>query len=376
MGPSSAEVDSSTAKRALQPILQKEVAQEPAQKKGKGIGKQNFTNQSPKKRVWGSKKWSKEIEMTASTPIKPSGVKSPDKKREEARAAQTQTEADERNEESMKQKLEEHESEIHYILKDAHKMWKNQTWFNHQLIAMQRKEAAQQYIFTGWSEIHEGCTSEDRDRIILWALMQAGVAPFARDISHQTQSDKLSPISIVTFKNSWQRQRLAQFMASITKSNKGITYWNADGEVNSRVQIKGRIQICTYDRVLGLPLKAALEIIDRNGLNKSDLEKNWKFGELRTSGSIILKAKTDVEMGICKVFVRKDLFQCFLNGWTDAWDKVTSAPSARSKARSSGKEEQEERKIRVPYEIKLVQFTEHPEDADMDAQKSTEEKEE
>eukprot|EP00438_Fugacium_kawagutii_P029587 Skav213419 [mRNA] locus=scaffold38:160714:161499:- [translate_table: standard] len=261
-------------------------------------------------------------------------------------------------------------------MKDAHKMWKSQTWFNHQLIAMQRKEAAQQYIFTGWSELHEGCTSEDRDRIILWALMQAGVASYARDISHQTQSDKLSPISIVTFKNSWQRQRLAQFMASVTKSNNGITFWSADGQVNSRVQIKGRIQICAYDRVLGLPLKAALEIIDSNGINKSTLEKNWKLGELRTSGNIILKAKTDVEFGICKVFVRQDLFEFFLHGWSDAWEKVTTAPSTRAKAKSSGKGEQEERKIRVPYEIKLVQFTEHPDDAKMDAQKSAEEKSE
>ena len=257
------------------------------------------------------------MEQSASTPVKPSGVKTPDKVRT---SIETQTEqTDSITEESVAKRLTAAEEEIRYILNDANKMWKNQTWYNHQLIAMQRKEAAMQYIFTGWTDIPNGCSTEDRDRVISWALMQAGVAQYALDISHQSQIDKLSPISIVTFRNSWQRHRLATFMATLSKTNQGISYWAADGEVSSKVKIKGRIQICTYDRVLGLPLKAALEIIGSNDLGSDTVEKIWKFGELRaSSGLIIVKVKTDIEMGISKVFIHKDLFEIFLRGWEAA----------------------------------------------------------
>eukprot|EP00435_Cladocopium_sp_Y103_P040612 s1141_g11.t1 len=115
---------------------------------------------------------------------------------------------------------------------------------------------------------------------------------------------------------------------------------------------------------MGLPLKAALEIFGSQNLSGNSMEKNWKFGELRMSGRIILKAKTDIEMGICKVFVHKDLFELVMNGWSAAWEKAITAPqSTKSSSKSSGKGGQEERKIRVPFEIKLVKFSEHPEDA-------------
>ena len=353
-------------KRSLHTILEKE--QEPAHKKGKGTGKNSSPNATAGKRVWGSKRWSKEMEQSASTPVKPSGVKTPDKVRT---SIETQTEqTDSITEESVAKRLTAAEEEIRYILNDANKMWKNQTWYNHQLIAMQRKEAAMQYIFTGWTDIPNGCSTEDRDRVISWALMQAGVAQYALDISHQSQIDKLSPISIVTFRNSWQRHRLATFMATLSKTNQGISYWAADGEVSSKVKIKGRIQICTYDRVLGLPLKAALEIIGSNNLGSDTVEKIWKFGELRaSSGLIIVKVKTDIEMGISKVFIHKDLFEIFLRGWEAAWNKVTVAPSSsKSNTKSSGKGIAEERRIRVPFEVKLVKFHDYPEDEKVDSE--------
>ena len=200
--------------------------------------------------------------------------------------------------------------------------------------------------------------------------MQAGVAQYALDISHQSQIDKLSPISIVTFRNSWQRHRLATFMATLSKTNQGISYWAADGEVSSKVKIKGRIQICTYDRVLGLPLKAALEIIGSNNLGSDTVEKIWKVGGLRaSSGLIIVKVKTDIEIGISKVFIHKDLFEIFLRGWEAAWNKVTVAPSSsKSNTKSSGKGIALERRIRVPFEIKLVKFHDYPEGEKVDSE--------
>ena len=150
-------------------------------------------------------------------------------------------------------------------------------------------------------------------------------------------------------------------MATLAKTNNGISYWAADGEVSSKVKIKGRIQICTYDRVLGLPLKAALEILGSQNLGSDTVQKNWKFGELRaSSGQIVLKVKTSIEMGICKVFILKDLFEIFLRGWEVVWNKVTIAPSSSKSGAKSSMEEK--RRIRIPFEIKLVKFQEYPED--------------
>ena len=130
-------------KRSSHTILEKE--QEPAHKKGKGTGKNSSPNATAGKRVWGSKRWSKEMEQSASTPVKPSGVKTPDKVRT---SIETQTEqTDSITEESVAKRLPAAEEEIRYILNDANKIWKNQTWYNHQLIAMQRKEAAMQLHF-------------------------------------------------------------------------------------------------------------------------------------------------------------------------------------------------------------------------------------
>ena len=124
------------------------------------------------------------MKASASTPVKPSGVKSPDKIRSEAKTEvrTSQTESPSQSlEEPIERKLEEAESEISYLLQDANKMWKNQTWYN-----------AQQYIFTRWSDIPEGCTTEDRDRVISWALQQAGVAHFALHIYQPRIADRQS----------------------------------------------------------------------------------------------------------------------------------------------------------------------------------------
>ena len=58
---------------------------------------------------------------------------------------------------------------------------------------------------------------------------------------------------------------------------------------------------------MGLPLKAALQIIGSNNVSDK-VEKNGKTGELRIAGRIIMKAKTCIEIGICKVFFYKDFF--------------------------------------------------------------------
>jgi hypothetical protein len=99
-------------------------------------------------------------------------------------------------------------------------------------------------------------------------------------------------------------------MVIFSKINQGISYWAADDEVNSKMKIKEEIQIYIYNQVLGLPLKAVLEIIGSNNLGNNTVEKNWKFGELKaSSGLIIIKIK--IEMGINKIFIYKDLFEIF-----------------------------------------------------------------
>ena len=119
-----------------------------------------------------------------------------------------------------------------------------------------------------------------------------------------------------------------------------------------------------------MPLKAALEIIGSHNLGSDTVQKNRKFGELRTSsGQIIVKAKTDIEMGVCKVFIHKDLFEIFLKSWETAWNKVTTVPAlSKSGAKSSVRNAAEDRRIRVPFEIKLVNFQEHPEEDKVDSE--------
>ena len=126
-------------------------------------------------------------------------------------------------------------------------------------------------------------------------------------------------------------------MVIFSKTNQGISYWAADDEVNSKMKIKEEIQIYIYNQVLGLPLKAVLEIIGSNNLGNNTVEKNWKFGELKaSSGLIIIKIK--IEMGINKIFIYKDLFEIFPWGWETAWNKVTVTPSfSKSNTKSSGK---------------------------------------
>ena len=332
------------------------------QSKGSGKGPAN-----PQKRMWGSKKkWNKELESKAATPVKPSGIKSPDKKRVEVRQTGVNTEiepvAEENQMSVMQKRLEELDGEISYLMKDASRMWANQTWFNQQLIAAQRREAAQQYVFTGWNEIQDECIESDRDRVIEWALEQAGVSKFVDNISHRSQSEKMSPISIVTLKAAWQRQRLASYMSSISRSYGGISYWTADGQASNKLKIQGRVQICAFDRVMGLPLKAALEILGANQLGTEKVEKIWRYGELRASGNIVVKVKTDLEMGTCKVFVHTDLFEIFLMDWNRAWAKVTTIPKQTTKGDGKGGTKDAAQQIRVPFEIKLVKFKDHPED--------------
>jgi hypothetical protein len=100
------------------------------------------------------------------------------------------------------------------------------------------------------------------------------------------------------------------------------------------------------------------------------VELIWKVGGLRaSSGLIIVKVKTDIEIGISKVFIHKDLFEIFLRGWEAAWNKVTVAPSSsKSNTKSSGKGIALERRIRVPFEIKVVKFHDYPEDEKVDSE--------
>ena len=117
-------------------------------------------------------------------------------------------------------------------------------------------------------------------------------------------------------------------------------------------------------------MKAALEIIGLHNLGSDTVQKNWKFEELRiSSGQIIVKTKMDIEMGVCKVFIHKDLFEIFLKSWETAWNKVTTVPAlSKSGAKSSVRNAAENRRIRVPFEIKLVKFQEHPEEDKVDSE--------
>ena len=209
-------------------------------KKGKGTGKTSAPNATSGKRVRGSKKWSKLHEQSASTPVKPSGVKTPDKSRT---SIETQTESKEskyRGIHGEKAHSGRRRDQLHS--QRCQQMWKNQTWYNHQLIAMQRKEAALQYVFTGWTDLPNNCLSGGRQRQSHLVGIDAswGCAVRTGYQPSITNGQTESYISIVTYRNSWQRHRLASFMATLAKTSNGISYWAADGEVSSKGKIKGR----------------------------------------------------------------------------------------------------------------------------------------
>ena len=184
-----------------------------------------------------------------------------------------------------------------------------------------REKARKEFIVAGWSMfaadsedletqgVQLETQTESRERWVKELAKKAGITSFYyRDwtFSHQTRGEALSPLTIVTVSQPWQRNKLFDY----TKKHAGTDKlkerfflkereeqdWNRITEKFGNFQgsshtnanhLKVQPQISLWDRITGLPLKIAMTVAEQAGIS---FRHNWRDLTLteKDSGEYVL----------------------------------------------------------------------------------------
>ena len=195
----------------------------------------------------------------------------------------------------------------------------------------QREKARKELIFGGWSTftvtattpegqgLQQEVQAESRERFIKEIAKKAGVTSlYYKDwiFSHQTRGDALSPISVVTMTQPWQRAKVLDYIKKANKNfpeklyidDKEETNWDkitqAFGQCHDKnaKDIKVQPQISLWDRITGIPLKVAMQILTAYEV---PFKQNWRDLTLvdKHSNEYILWAHFSPDQGTLTVYI-------------------------------------------------------------------------
>ena len=184
-----------------------------------------------------------------------------------------------------------------------------------------REKARKEFVVAGWSMfaadtenletqgLQLEMQTESRERWVKELAKKAGITSFYyRDwvFSHQTRGEALSPLTIVTVSQPWQRNKLFDYTKKYAGTDKlkerfflkereeqdwnRITekFGNFQGSSQTNANyLKVQPQISLWDRITGLPLKIAMTVAEQAGIS---FRHNWRDLTLtqKDSGEYVL----------------------------------------------------------------------------------------
>lgn len=195
----------------------------------------------------------------------------------------------------------------------------------------QREKARKEIVFGGWSmftiptedpEQHGRMMeyqTDSRERFIKETAKKAGISSNYYKYwvySHQTKGDALSPITVVTVTQPWQRSKLLDYVKKGTGNLEERFYIEDEEETKwERIEkkfgqcqddksktIRIQPQISLWDRITGLPLKVAMVVAQDYGLA---FKHSWKDHTIshKDSNEYMMWANFSPEHGTVTIYL-------------------------------------------------------------------------
>lgn len=231
-----------------------------------------------------------------------------------------------------------------------------------------REKAKREILVGGWSSFKpDGLSPEEqgfqleaqaesRERFIKDLAKRAGLSSFYYQdwrFSHQTKGDALSPLTVVTVTQPWQRSKLLDFTknrlnADMLKERHFVkdhvenswekiqkafgTCQDKDHKVR---EIRVQPQVSLWDRTTGLPLKVAMAVVEMWGMT---FRHSWRDHTLTTAeGEYILWCHYLPAAGKLVLYLSRKLIQDPENFKETMIDKFNELLNYNGKNKGKGK---------------------------------------
>eukprot|EP00438_Fugacium_kawagutii_P010678 Skav207423 [mRNA] locus=scaffold646:276451:277584:- [translate_table: standard] len=203
-----------------------------------------------------------------------------------------------------------------------------------------REKAKREILIGGWSSIAaDGNTPEEqglqleaqaesRERFIKDLAKRAGLSSYYYQdwrYSHQTRGDALSPLTVVTVTQPWQRSKLLDYTKNKLNADKLKEKHYVEDRVETNFDtvqkyfgpcqdkdrgvkdIRVQPQVSLWDRTTGLPLKVAMAVAEMWGIN---FRHNWRDHTLTTKdGEYIMWCHYKPASGNMTIYLSKKLVE-------------------------------------------------------------------
>ena len=231
-----------------------------------------------------------------------------------------------------------------------------------------REKAKREILVGGWSSFkpdgfspeEQGfqleAQAESRERFIKDIAKRAGLSSFYYQdwrFSHQTKGDALSPLTVVTVTQPWQRSKLLDFTknrlnADMLKERHFVkdhveNSWEKiqkafgpcqDKDHKAR-EIRVQPQVSLWDRTTGLPLKVAMAVVEMWGIT---FRHSWRDHTLTTAeGEYILWCHYLPAAGKMVLYLSRKLIQDPENFKETMIDKFNELLNYNGKSKGKGK---------------------------------------
>lgn len=130
---------------------------------------------------------------------------------------------------------------------------KQQLWAPKTQVKEQRDKAAKEECVVGWPS---GATASQRASFLTLYIQSAGIEAGSYHMSNATRPGELSPMTVVTFVQSWMRTQLDKRYKDNYITSKANLHFYLDGQPTSST-ITIRPQVALWDRIKGEPSKFA-----------------------------------------------------------------------------------------------------------------------
>ena len=234
-----------------------------------------------------------------------------------------------------------------------------------------REKAKKEMVIGGWTLFQASSEdaekqasqldyqSESRERWIKEVAKKAGVSSsYYRDwvYSHQTRGDSLSPITVVTVTQPWQRSKMLDFAKKQQAGSNELKerFYINDREENSwdnivaklgkcsdsdnrQKDIKIQPQISLWDRVTAIPLKAAMTVAKDYNIQFKQTWRDHTLSE-KSTGEYIMWAHFQPDLGQVIVYLSDKnvpMVSQFVQDFKTKFDSMLNTSSG--KGRGKGK---------------------------------------
>ena len=239
---------------------------------------------------------------------------------------------------------------------------KQQLWALRAQVKDQRDKAAKEECVVGWPS---EASATQRAAFLSWCIQNAGIDSNSYYMSHATRPGELSPMTVVTFSQSWMRSQFDKWYKDNYVTPKTNLHFYNDGQPTSST-IKMRPQVALWDRIKGEPLKICMKAMDiaveqgKLQLDMSRLKPWWGHNAVYDEYYTYVWVHFSVKDVLATVYLDAMIYDAVRTFWKEAAVHVRTGNAGHGNGKGKGKGKGKSKHFDTelgdfPFEYKLAE---------------------